>query len=751
MECGTAMFLRNKISIFIAFLFAVPAYGSLTYGYHGADPELRQLTDRQLKDEYHDNRGLTYTLCEQYPEDTMSPDDKNDMLIERVLIQHRETQINQEVNERAVQKALHDKEAENTLLALQRKCDSTTVDLQHIDLLLKTIAYQNAEKYKAKKVDLEALDVDIKDSEKIYNHMVHEQKGIVATDFEDDFNQSGFVKKIINLDIAIQVNAIDSQALNRTFDYNKIQHGIDDENARTASQKVQWNKKDALQMEKKSYFKDALKEYYLLEDGDQKKEKKAVLDVAIKKEITDILQGKKSNKDLWRIFKDLEEKDKREYGLFLFDLLKTPASLKGLDYYVVDSIVSALDQTKRNEQSENFFKLLIQHSQLFFPFDQYNNTSQQHALNNIVLTMLETESEKLREPHALQLLNTFIEKGKMPAIYSSHVRYGGKIVFFKYITKNGMQNIPLFHNLQSTENPKLAQWIDTHFEEIINVIGQDLMEKPAMSEMLVQVHDFMNAESKKGNAVLFHGQQSKWLFKQEIFRRLYELKKGTHVPDNFKFVRYTLDPLMSSVQASLIRNNGLEDYKKEPNRIMFTNLIPYANEDGSNSFHYAANNIDQSFYKGFDVALKDVFASADMKAEFEYLQEHSADKLVQLEKQYKKAIEEQGDCGTLIGISIPKEKINSIAYPTQYEGWFLGRNFKGDIMKVCAENMDELDFRNQYALILSEDVTNPAKARASNITMQYFHPANNTEQYLIFLQQLEELMTIVKEQHEKHN
>ncbi len=342
-----------------------------------------------------------------------------------------------------------------------------------------------------------------------------------------------------------------------------------------------------------------------------------------------------------------------------------------------------------------------------------------------------------------------------------------KILTEKVLTKSSFTSI--FRN-RSVKGPLFSSYMDTHVSSLINQIHSPYAEYlknvadssfkiKKLTEMLTKLADFTEAEYKKGNIVMFHGQQSQWPFLEQWFNELCSIKYGIGSPKQFVRLRFTKKLILTDQEVQEIRKNGVTwstHYKYRP-KVLFSNLHVLANYSGSNSFLYVAGNSDQTVYSlensVITAPLEKVFEDFGLTEEYKALLKKDNQLFEKLYKLYNELVKKQGNIGRLLAFSIPKTFAKKLAYSTTSGGPLYPITINGkettDVVEI-AEYFDQVPFANEYCIILSKEITSPAEAYKAEIKMVAFDAFDrSSENYKELCKQFDVVVEAVAATYEK--
>ncbi len=206
-----------------------------------------------------------------------------------------------------------------------------------------------------------------------------------------------------------------------------------------------------------------------------------------------------------------------------------------------------------------------------------------------------------------------------------------------------------------------------------------------------------------------------------------------------------------------IRKTGVsyrydDPLNRKPWNILFSNLHPFANESGANSWLFALDNRDFAGTSRIDQMLSTIFKNLNISKAYERLQKEYPQALTELKDLFNATIKEQGEYGQLLVISLPEELAEQCTYSTDPEGrpnyhYLANKKLTTTSTVALAKNHDLADFKNQHALILIEQILNPKVAQKAYVTIKSFDPVAywRTEKYCAFEKKLDEVVELLKE------
>ena len=315
------------------------------------------------------------------------------------------------------------------------------------------------------------------------------------------------------------------------------------------------------------------------------------------------------------------------------------------------------------------------------------------------------------------------------------------------------------------ENIAVSGPLFSNFDKNYSLKTRLYARKPNFESLLPDIADYVAQEYQKGRIVFFHGQSSIWMFLEKMYRRLYERAFHRKFPEDFISLRFKLHS--SLVEEDLARIKAeWRPFREEPYRhsLLFANLHLDAGDAGQNTLAYVTENMDQktnnvhdddfSFVSSF---LSDIFKDCGLETIYQKLSESVPNLFVELKKTYKEAIAEQGYYGRLLVISMPRELAQKLSYPANYDGGkrsflFCITNKEPfttiqtyDTLEI-ADRYDHMPERNEFVLMLTEELINPDAAKRAGVKIVGFDPAFywQTEKAMKFERKLDELDTLIE-------
>ena len=333
------------------------------------------------------------------------------------------------------------------------------------------------------------------------------------------------------------------------------------------------------------------------------------------------------------------------------------------------------------------------------------------------------------------------------------------ILYFLTLQNVDIKNtfMPYIMEILKYDFEQLTQvhYYNYYLEKYINaILDNNILQlfytHPNMLETLYKIIDFTKQETEKGNIVLCHGQADQWAFLQSIYRKLITIKTHKQISDDFVALRFNNTTQLDFEHIKNLRENGIKSYNKDRFNILFTTIIPFQNDQGSNSYFYATKNFDQSTNRRYKGSIESIFKENGMKEEFEYIQKYNSILFDELEKLYKDANQEQGNYGNLICFSLPATLADKLAYPTHSGGAVHPIEINGIQETRISEIIQHFDQAGDWieiALILAPEIIDPEKAQAAGVKIQYFGPTmtQGTEKIIKFEAKLNEIMELAKE------
>ncbi len=322
---------------------------------------------------------------------------------------------------------------------------------------------------------------------------------------------------------------------------------------------------------------------------------------------------------------------------------------------------------------------------------------------------------------------------------------------------------------RSVKGPLFSQYTTKHISTILNCIysayatefralENTSVKMKKLEQLFNKLVQFTAQEYKKGNIVLYHGQQSQWPFLELLFNELCIIRYGIPAPHDFVRLRFTKKALLTDDEVTHIRTHGItyHTFDKYRFKVLFSNLHVLANYRGSNSFLYVATNLDQTVYYNrfpFKEGIQDLFTEFRLSDVYDFLIQEDQDVFVKLYELYNAAIKADGNIGRLIAISIPTELAKKITYSTRSGAGlnpiFINGNFTTDVVEI-AQHFDQVPFENEYCVIISKEISSPAQAYKAQIKMMSCDGVDQTsETWITFKNQMKIFSEFVLQKHKE--
>ena len=309
-----------------------------------------------------------------------------------------------------------------------------------------------------------------------------------------------------------------------------------------------------------------------------------------------------------------------------------------------------------------------------------------------------------------------------------------------------------FKNMKQ-KSPLSSNYLENNQDFHLELLSSNL-KHPHFYKLLPSIIEHAENEYSNDKILLFHGQQAFWILLEKLYHKLSNLDQDQKYPENFAHLRFQQNSSISKNVIQLIQNNGTEydwghNLKSSP--IVFTNLHLAANPIGDNSWIAATRNHDMSGTFSFEIMFDQIFKTLNLTKEYDLLEKQFPGIFDELCKLFRDAIEEKGNHGRLLAISIPKKLAEKITYPTDVMGKVYNRYLEGTKMYTSntveiAKNYDRVIDLNQFALILTEEIINPEAAQQAGVKIVGFNPAFyfKTEKSLKVLEKIEEIRQLIK-------
>ena len=273
--------------------------------------------------------------------------------------------------------------------------------------------------------------------------------------------------------------------------------------------------------------------------------------------------------------------------------------------------------------------------------------------------------------------------------------------------------------------------------------------------LLPDIVDYVEKQYTQKKIVLFHGNSSEWIFLEALYRRLYEQKNNIKIDPNYRFLRFTDHSALSEKEIATIKTAGVSyrydnHLSEKPATILFTNLHPFINDAGANSWLFALDNRDFAGTGRIDQMLPTIFNNLNMTHEYEQFQKKYPEAIKELKELFDNAIKEQGGYGQLLVISLPENLAERLTYSTDPEGrpqQHLSNNQELTTSTVTlAKKSYDMPTKHQHVLILNQQILNPKAAQKNEVEIKSFDPTAywRTEKYRTFEKKLDEVVELIE-------
>ena len=450
-----------------------------------------------------------------------------------------------------------------------------------------------------------------------------------------------------------------------------------------------------------------------------------------------------------KLFKSLSQEKQQEIALSIFQKALETNALKDLGWKYDGygyTLFNVLSKEKQQELALSIFQKALKTNILkdlgwkygnfgTKLFDMLSQEKQQEIALSILQKTLKTNTMIIHSIDEMRMIIYFIKHIQNSKIKTACIEHINKIM------KCSLE--PLFQ----------VPYYETYMPFINGIVVEKFYSHPNTLETLYSVANFTKQETEKGHIVLCHGQADQWAFLQNVYREIISIKTQKNISDNFVALRFNNYTNLDQAHVDTLRTNGVQKYDKDRFNILFTTVIPFQNDNGSNSYLYVTENSDQSMGSRYTSSVITIFKENGMQEEFEYIQKYHATLFDELEQLYKDANQEQGNYGNLICFSLPAKLADKLTYPTRSGGGVspvtINNTQETRISKII-EHFDQVGDSLEIALILAPEILDPEKARAAGVKMHHFGPmiTQETEKYMNFKAKLDEVMAIAKKHYD---
>lgn len=315
------------------------------------------------------------------------------------------------------------------------------------------------------------------------------------------------------------------------------------------------------------------------------------------------------------------------------------------------------------------------------------------------------------------------------------------------------------------ENITIPGPLFSHFDKNYSLKTRLYARRQNFEGLLPDIADYVAGEYQKERIVFFHGQHAIWMFLERIYRKIFEIAFRKKFPKDFIALRFKLHSSLVEKDLEHIKAQW-QPYREGPYRdsLLFVNLHFDAGDAGGNTLTYVTENLDQktsnlndndfSFVSAF---LSDIFKECGLETTYQKLSKLYPNIFIELKKTYYKAIAEQGYYGRLLVISMPQELAQKLSYLTDWDGGKkLGRictknKESFDITRtsdptLLARHYDTMPERNEFVLMLTEELINPDAAMQAGVKIVGFDPVFywQTEKAMKWEHKLDEVITLIE-------
>jgi hypothetical protein len=252
---------------------------------------------------------------------------------------------------------------------------------------------------------------------------------------------------------------------------------------------------------------------------------------------------------------------------------------------------------------------------------------------------------------------------------------------------------------------------------------------------------------------------------EKIYRRVYELAFHQKISENFIPLRFKLHSSLVEEDLERIKTQ-LMPYRNAPysDSLFFASLHLDAGDGGQNTINYITlnhsqktNNINKDDFSFADSFISDMFKEFGLENLYQQLSESYPTGFTDLKKTFDEAIADQGYYGRLLVISMPRQLAQKLSYSADWDGdtrFFRIFSENEGSLRTCdttvlADHYDHMPERNEFVLMLAEDLINPEAAKHADVKIVSFDPAFywQTEKAMNFEKELEGFFNIIQKLH----
>lgn len=246
-----------------------------------------------------------------------------------------------------------------------------------------------------------------------------------------------------------------------------------------------------------------------------------------------------------------------------------------------------------------------------------------------------------------------------------------------------------------------------------------------LQELTHKLIKYSSDELSKEYVTFFHGQSWSWNLRSLLTKKLRKhqmIDNDEHIT-GFTFLRYSSQLTLCTDTQHRIAQTGVrvgQFFKEDRYNVLFTNLALFANPTGSNTVEYVQNNYDQSSVHGRSVkSLVNIFKEYGFGDELSLLLSDEPDILIKLSNLHNSA----SKYGNIVTISIPKNIVSDIAYPSKTGGRKIKYVDMDNIVDIV-DNFDCIPYANEYCIALGPNILVPKQACIAGIKVKSWNTAD---------------------------
>lgn len=459
---------------------------------------------------------------------------------------------------------------------------------------------------------------------------------------------------------------------------------------------------------------------------------------------------------------DPEKKASPLYSFLPFAFIGTVAAQEALEKKSIDdsqtppfsSDILRLSDSQIINSMEQWFKK----DKTFENFDTYVSTSikdkrfYEKALKKIEKVVLEKGSRELRNAFAFYVVPSQREK----------------MDIHKWITLLESENYDPLKDYESHEGryddprPVFSKDRSLTNKAIRQATASYIF--PNFEGLLPDILAYVNHEYEQGRRVVFHGRSPDWMFLALLYDALDNEIHDKKSSDNFVPLRFQKHSTLTKEKEKEIRNpcrasDDILDHLLFVNNSLFKNERTTDLSNSRDSWLFAAKGMDESANRNYNEdpqwvknRIKKIFIDNGMQKEYEQLKTKNPHIFKELKNLFDAAIQEQGNHGQLLVLSMPEEKARQSVYVTNPNGTEQNAWLPEDYALKHRAGPTAIKMgMDEYGIPLTEQFINREVAEKAGIRIVGFDPAvyQRTSNYLKFEQKLQQVIHEMKILHEQ--